>query len=90
MPGIFCSPTLKMRTSADSWQAEGASLESCCSASSAHDTARTEAQRLGLLAYLALKSSNVAWELGGVPAMLLSQPFSKEANVRRYLAARRG
>jgi len=42
-----------MRTSADSWQPVGASLESCCSASSAHDTARTEAQRLGLLACLA-------------------------------------
>jgi len=53
MPGIFCSPTLKMRTSADSWQAEGASLESCCSASSAKGTARTEAQKLGLVACLA-------------------------------------
>ena len=42
-----------MRTSADSSQAERASLESCCSASSAHGTARTEAQRLGLLACLA-------------------------------------
>ena len=39
--------------SADSWQPEGASVESCCSASSAHGTARTEAQRLGLLACLA-------------------------------------
>jgi len=39
--------------SADSLQAEGASLESCCSASSAHGTARKEAQRLGLLACLA-------------------------------------
>jgi len=47
------SATLKMRTSADSSQAERASLESCCSASSAHCTARTEAQRLGLLACLA-------------------------------------
>jgi len=42
-----------MRTSADSSQPERASLESCCSASSAHGTARTEAQRLGLLACLA-------------------------------------
>jgi len=44
---------LKMQMSADSSQAERASLESCCSASSAHGTARTEAQRLGLLASLA-------------------------------------
>jgi len=42
-----------MRTSGDSSQPEGSSLESCCSASSAHGTARTEAQRLGLLACLA-------------------------------------
>jgi len=42
-----------MQTSADSWQAEGASLESCCSASSAHGTAHTEAQKLRLLACLA-------------------------------------
>jgi len=42
-----------MRTSADSWQPEAVSLESCCSASSAHGTARTEAQRLGLLGCLA-------------------------------------
>ena len=52
-PGAFRSPALKVRTSADSWQAEGASLESCCSASSAHGTVRIEAQRMGLLAYLA-------------------------------------
>jgi len=39
--------------SADNSQAERASLESCCSASSAHGTARTEAQRQGLLACLA-------------------------------------
>jgi len=38
-----------MRTSADSLQADKNSLESCCSASSAYGTARTEAQRLGLL-----------------------------------------
>jgi len=43
----------KMLTSADSSQPEIASLESCCSASSAHGTACTEAQRLGLLACLA-------------------------------------
>jgi len=52
LPGSFLSPAPKMRTSTDSWQAEEASLESCCSASSAHGNARTEAQRLGLLACL--------------------------------------
>jgi len=53
LPGSFRSPAPKMRTSADRWQAEGASLESRCSASSAHGTARTDTQRLGLLACLA-------------------------------------
>jgi len=42
-----------MRTTRDTSQEERASLESCCSASSAHGTAPTEAQRLGLLACLA-------------------------------------
>jgi len=53
VPGASGSPTAKMKTSADSSQPEGASLESCCSASSAHGTAHTEAQRLELLASLA-------------------------------------
>ena len=52
LPGASSSPAPKMRTSPDMLQAEGASLESCCSASSANGTARTEAQRLGLLACL--------------------------------------
>jgi len=62
--GAYGSPAPKMRTSADSSQAEGASLENCCSASSAHGTARTEAQRLGLLACLA--PSNFKRSLGGL------------------------
>jgi len=53
MPAASGSPALKMRTSADSSQGERASPESCCSASSAHGTARTEAQRLWLLSCLA-------------------------------------
>ena len=53
MPGFSGSPVPKMRTTADSSQAEEASQEGYCSASSAHGTARTEAQRLGLLACLA-------------------------------------
>jgi len=57
MQGASCSPVMKMRTSADSSQAERASLESCCSASSAHGTAQTGAQKLGLLACLA--TSNI-------------------------------
>ena len=64
-----------MRTSADSSQAERACLESCCSASSAHGTARTEAQRLGLLAFLA--TSNIKCRFGGPclvpPAALLQK-----------------
>ena len=63
LPSFSGSPSLKMRTSADSSQPESASLESCCSASSAHATARTEAQRLGLLACLA--PSNVKRSFGG-------------------------
>ena len=55
-------PFSKMRTSADSSQAEKAGLESCCSTSSAHGTARTEAQRLGLLACLV--PSNFKHSLG--------------------------
>ena len=47
------SPAPKIRTSAGRWQPEGSILQSCCSASSAHGTARTEAQRLELLACLA-------------------------------------
>jgi len=57
------SPALKMQMSADSSQAETASLESCCSASSAHGTACTEAQRPGLLACLA--PPNFKRSLGG-------------------------
>jgi len=73
LSGAFCSPAPKKGMSADSWQVERASLESCCSASSAHGTARTEAQRLVLLACLA--TSNFKPILGGTcrapPATLL-------------------
>jgi len=63
VPGASNTHTAKMRTSADSSQAERASLESGCSASSAHGNARTEAQRLGLLAGLA--TTNFKRSLGG-------------------------
>ena len=63
MPGASGSPAPKMQTSADSSQAERASLESYCSASSVHGTARTEAQRLGLIACLV--PSNFKRSLGG-------------------------
>jgi len=73
MQGASSSTALTMRTSAVSWQSEGASLESCCTATSAHGTARTEAQRLVLLASLA--TSNFKRSLGGScrapPAALL-------------------
>ena len=64
LPGSFRSPAVRMRTSADSWQPEGASLESCCSASSAHGTACTEAQRLGLLPCLATSNFKCILEVG--------------------------
>jgi len=73
--------------SADSWQPEGASLESCCSASCAHGTARTEAQRLGLLACLATSKFKPKF---GFAAQCLLQPCSENGNVYRYLAARMG
>jgi len=57
------SPATNMQTSADSWQGEGASQECSCSTSSAHGTARTEAQRLGLLRCLA--TSNFKRIFGG-------------------------
>jgi len=63
LPGSFHSPPPKMRTSADSSEAEGARLESCCSASCAHGTARTGAERLGLLACIAI--SNFQCTFGG-------------------------
>jgi len=71
--GASGSPALKMRTSADSWQAERARLERCCSASSAHGTARTEAQRLGFLTCLANSNfkRNFECPCRGPPAMLL-------------------
>jgi len=53
MLGVSGRVAPQMRTSEDSLQPERAILESCCSASSAHGTARTEAQRLGLLASFA-------------------------------------
>jgi len=75
VPGASGSPDLKIRTSADSSQPERARLESCCSASSAHGTAHTEAQRLGLLACVV--TSNFKLILGGPcrgpPAALLSK-----------------
>ena len=71
--GASSRPATKMRTSAHSSQPERAILETCCSASSTNGTARTEAQRLGLLACLA--TSNFKCSFGGPcsghPAALL-------------------
>jgi len=63
LAGSFHSLAPEMRTSCCSLHPEGARLESCCSASSAHGTARTEAQRLGLLACLA--TANLKRIFGG-------------------------
>jgi len=60
LPGASSSPAPKMRTSADSWQPEGASLESCCSASSALGIPFQCPQRLGLPLALAPHRSLVA------------------------------
>jgi len=64
LSGASSSPALKTQSSPDSLQGEGASLESCCSASSAHGTARTEAQRLGLLACLTTSNFQRVPEMG--------------------------
>ena len=60
---ISSSLAPRMRKSAHSSHAERASMESCCSASSAHGTAHTEARRLGLLA--CLTTVNVQHNFGG-------------------------
>ena len=67
MPGLFRSPAPKTRTSTGSWQPEGAILKSCCSTSSAHGAARTEAQRLGLLSCLATSKFKRILGMGGSP-----------------------
>jgi len=60
--GLASSASMKMRMSPDISQPEEGSLESCCSASSAHGTARTEAQRVGLLACLATSNfKRIPW-----------------------------
>jgi len=85
MPGVFGSRISKLRTSADSSQAERASLESSFSASSAHGTARTEAQRLGLLA--CLTTSNIKLIFGGpcrgAPASLLRKCERQQIALRQ-------
>jgi len=64
------SPPSKRRTSAESWQPEGASLERSFSASSVRGTAHTEAQRLRLLACLATSNFKCSLGMWGVPARL--------------------
>ena len=91
VPGSFRCPTPNMRTSADSWQPEGASLDSCCSASPAHGTARTEAQRMGLLACLAtsnFKSSQrmVVFSQAPFAALLLKCECLQIAGSQKGLA----
>ena len=70
--GVSSSSAPEMRTSANSWQAETAGLESCFSASSAHGTARIEAQRLGLLACLATSNFKRSLGMGGRAGCLLT------------------
>jgi len=81
MPGASGSPAPKIQKSADSSQPEGAGVESCCSASSAHGTARTEAQRLGLLACLATSNFKRSLGIREVTDRLLSQPCSQNGNI---------
>ena len=77
MPGASGSPATKMRTSADSSQPAIASLESCYLTSTAHGTAGTEAQRLGLLACLATSKFRRTRGMGVVTARFLLHPSTK-------------
>ena len=90
LPESFLSPSPKMRTSAYSWQPEGAILESCCSASSAHGTPRSEAQRLGLLACLATSKFKCILGMEGVPARLFSQPSSENCERLQLTGRQKG
>ena len=76
----FRSPAPKMQTSSGSSHPEGASLESCYSASSAHGTDRTEAHRLGLLACLA--TSNFKCSLWGLCQEPLAAVFRKSERLQ--------
>ena len=60
LPGSFRSPAPKMRTSADRWQPEGASLQSCCSASFAMALLAQRHREWGCLLVLQLETSKVA------------------------------
>ena len=73
VPGDSSSPAAKTQMSADSSQTERASLESCCSASSVHGTAHTEAQSLGMLTCLAPSNFKRSFlcQCRGPPAALL-------------------
>ena len=82
MAGASSSHGPKMRTSADSWQPEGASLESFCSASSAHGTASTEAQRLEMLACLATENFQCCLGIGGACHALFSALLRKRERVQ--------
>jgi len=80
------SPAPKMRTSAGSWQEKGLAWKAVAQS---HVPMALLAQRQrdwGCLLVLPLQTSNVAWEWRVVPATLLSQPCSENANVCWYLA----
>jgi len=89
--GASGSPASEMRTSADSSQAERASLQICCSASSAHGTARTEAQRLGMLACFATSNFQRSFAgpcRGPASALLLKCEFLQIARRQKELACK--
>jgi len=91
VPCASVSPAPKMRTSGDRAQPERASLESCCSASSAHGRSHTETQRLGLLAYLAtsnIKLSFLGSVLGGSAALLSKCAHLQIARSQKELACK--
>ena len=83
MTGASGSPAPKIQTSADSSEPDRASWQSCCSASSAHGTARTEAQRLGLIV-LPPQTSKVTLR---VRAERLRQPCSQNAKLCKELTS---
>jgi len=81
LPGSFRSRALKMRTSADSRHSEGASLESGCSASSAHGTVCTEALTASYLQTFAFSEQSQERRLAGItlfPRMCLKFEVARQ------------
>jgi len=90
VPVSFRRPAPKMRTSADSWKPDRAIKGRCCSASSAHGTARTEAQTLRLLACLATSNFKRTLGMGGVPCQASFPVLVRKCESLQIAGSQRG